>query len=136
MLSSRLFARVSPRDDRAIFVLALAAYVLFSLFDWLTTAVALASGGAEGNPLAASVFASFGDVGLLAFKAVVVAIIIAVLVLIPRRVMSLRVATWIAAVFAVVSAVFVIHNVQAYTSLLDQHHGPTYHVTAPDARLV
>lgn len=136
MLSSRLFARVSPRDNRAIFFFALAAYGLFSLFDWVTTAVALASGGSEGNPIAASVFASFGNAGLLAFKAIVVAVIVLVLVFIPRRVMSLRLATWVAAIFAVISAVIVIHNVQAYASLVQLPHGPTYHATAPAARLI
>lgn len=135
-MSTRLFGRVSQRDNRAIFIGALTAYGLFSLFDWITTAVALASGGTEGNPIAATVFASFGDAGLLAFKALVVALIVAVLVLIPRRIMSLRLATWVAAIFAVIAAFTVIHNVQAYASLLQQPHGPTYHSTAPSARLV
>ena len=136
MVGSRLFARVSTRGGRAVFLFAVTAYVLFSLLDWITTAVALGAGGAEGNPLAASVFSVFGNAGLLVFKAVVVATIIAILVLIPRRIMSLRVATWIAAIFAVVSAVTVIHNAEAYTSLLHQSHGPTYHTTAPSARLI
>lgn len=136
MLSSRLFARVSRRDDRAIFIGALAAYGLFSLFDWVTTAVALGSGGSEGNPIAASVFASFGNAGLLAFKAIVVAVIVAVLVFIPRRIMSLRLATWVAAIFAIISAFIVIHNVHAYASLVELPHGPTYHTTAPAARLI
>lgn len=136
MLNSRLFSRASPRDGRAVFILAVTAYILFSLFDWVTTAVALGSGGIEGNPLAASVFASFGDAGLLAFKGVVVAVIVAILVFIPRRIMSLRLATWVAAIFAVISAVIVIHNVQAYASLVQLPHGPTYHATAPSARLV
>lgn len=135
-MASRLLAPLRPRDSRAVFVLALSAYVLFSLFDWITTAVALAAGGAEGNPIAASVFSVFGNAGLLVFKVIVVAIIIAVLVLIPRRIMSLRVATWVGAVFAVIAAVTVIHNVQAYMSLLDAHHGPAFKTTAPSARLV
>lgn len=136
MVAGRLFSRLSPRDDRVAFLFAAAAYVLFSLFDWTTTALSLGVGGTEGNPLAASVFSMFGNAGLLVFKAVVVAVIIAILVLMPRRVMSLRVATWIAAIFAVVSAVIVIHNVQAYASLLNAPHGPTYHATAPEARLI
>ena len=136
VLNSRLFSRVSSRDGRAVFILAVMAYILFSLFDWVTTAVALASGGAEGNPVAASVFASFGNAGLLAFKAIVVAVIVAILAFIPRRIMSLRLATWVAAIFAVISAVIVIHNVQAYVSLAQLPHGPTYHATAPSARLI
>lgn len=135
-MSRRLFARVSPRDSRVVFIFAVAAYVLFSLFDWITTALALESGGTEGNPVAASIFSVFGNAGLLVFKAVVVAIIIAVLAAIPRRIMSLRVATWIGAIFAIVAAVTVIHNAQAYAALLQVHHGPTYHSTAPSARLI
>ena len=136
MVRVRLLSPVSARDGRATFVLAVAAYVLFSLFDWVTTVVSLAAGGAEGNPIAASVFSMFGSAGLLVFKALVVGLIIAILLLIPRRVMSLRVATWVAAAFAVVSAVTVIHNVQAYGSLVNLPHGPTYHATAPSARLI
>ena len=136
MVRGRFFSPVSARDGRAVFLLAVGAYVLFSLFDWITTAVSLSAGGAEGNPIAASVFSAFGDTGLLAFKTVVVAVIIAILLFIPRRIMSLRVATWIAAIFAVLSAVTVIHNVQAYGSLLHAPHGPTYHATAPEARLI
>lgn len=135
-MNNRLLAPVSRRDSRAVFFFALSAYVLFSLLDWITTAVALAAGGTEGNPIAASVFSVFGNAGLLVFKAVVVAIIIAALMLIPRRIMSLRVATWIGAIFAVVAAVTVIHNVQAYISLLQHPHTPPYHSTAPTARLV
>ncbi|MBV8529365.1 MAG: hypothetical protein JOZ75_13725 [Candidatus Dormibacteraeota bacterium] len=136
MVGRRLFAPVSAREGRAALTVALAAYVLFSLFDWITTAIALAAGASEGNPIAASVFAMFGNWGLLAFKVVVVAAIIAVLTLIPRRIMSPRIATWVAAIFAVVAAVTVIHNAQAYASIVSQPHPPTYHSTAPQARLI
>ena len=136
MVTGRLLGRVSNRDGRAVLLFALFTYVLFSLFDWVTTAVALDAGGAEGNPLAASVFSMFGSGGLLVFKALVVAVILAVLLWIPRRIMSLRVATWVALVFAVLSAVIVISNVHAYGSLVTLHHGPTYHATAPEARLI
>lgn len=136
MVAGQLFSRLSRRDDRVAFAFAVAAYVLFSLFDWVTTALSLEAGGSEGNPVAASVFSMFGNAGLLVFKAVVVAVIIVILVVIPRRIMSLRVATWIGAIFAVVAALTVIHNVQAYASLLDAPHGPTFHATAPYARLI
>lgn len=136
MIGSRLFAPVSKRDGRAVFLFALFAYALFSLFDWVTSAVALGAGGAEGNPIAASVFSSFGDAGLLVFKVVVVAVIMTVLTRIPRRIMSLRVATWVAATFAVVSAITVVHNVAAYASLIHEPEGPTYHATAVSARLL
>ena len=136
MLRKRLLSSVSSRDGRTAFVFVLAAYVLFSLLDWTTTAVALASGGREGNPVAASVFSMFGDAGLLVFKVVVVAVIVAALLLVPRRIMSQRVALYVAAAFAIVAAVTVIHNVQAYASLLQAPHGPTYNTTAPQARLI
>lgn len=136
MVRSRLFARVSARDGRVAFAFVLIAYVLFSLLDWTTTAVALAAGGREGNPIAASVFSGFGDTGLLVFKAVVVAVIVAGLVFVPRRIMSQRVALWLAAAFAVVAAFTVIHNVQAYASLQHVQHGPAYDTTAPAVRLI
>ncbi len=136
MVARRLLAPVSAREGRAALTVTLGAYVVFSLFDWITTAVALAAGGSEGNPIAASVFEMFGNVGLLVFKAVVVTSIIAVLMFIPRRIMSFRIATWVAAIFALVSAVTVIHNAQAYSSLLSRPHTPTYHSTAPLARLI
>lgn len=136
MLRGRLLARVSPQEGRTIFLFALAAYALFSLLDWLTTAQALAYGGREGNPIAASVFAQYGDIGLLVFKGVIVAFIIAVLVLMPRRVMSLRIATYLAVAFAVAVAFTDIHNVQAYAQLLHVHHGSAYSTTAPAARFV
>lgn len=132
----RLVSRVSLRESRAAFIFVLAAYVFFSLFDWITTVVALDVGGREGNPIAASVFSVFGNAGLLVFKLMVIAVIIGVLVFIPRRIMSLRVATWVGAAFAIVAAVIVIHNMQAYVSLQQQPHGPTYHSTAPGARLL
>ncbi|MGH7687162.1 MAG: DUF5658 family protein [Candidatus Dormibacteria bacterium] len=136
MLRRRLLTRVSLKESRIAFIFVLVAYVFFSLFDWITTVIALDAGGSEGNPVAASVFSVFGNAGLLVFKAVVIAVIVAVLVFIPRRIMSLRVATWVAAVFAIVAAVIVIHNMQAYLSLQHQPHGPTYHSTAPEARLL
>lgn len=136
MVAGRLLGPVSIRDGRAVLLFALFTYVLFSLFDWVTTAVALEAGGTEGNPLAASVFSMFGSSGLLVFKALAVVAIVAILLAMPRRIMSLRVATWIAAAFAVVSAVIVISNAHADSSLLAQHHGPTYHATAPAARLI
>ena len=136
MLRSRLLATASARDGRAAFAFVLVAYGLFSLLDWSTTAVALAAGGREGNPVAASIFSGFGDAGLLVFKVLVVAVIIAGLVFVPRRIMSQRVALWVAAAFAVLAAFTVLHNVQAYASLLQAPHAPAYHTTAPEARLI
>ena len=136
VLRRRLLAPVSLKESRAAFIFVLAAYAFFSLFDWITTVIALDAGGSEGNPVAASVFSIFGNAGLLVFKAVVIAVIVGVLVFIPRRIMSLRVATYVGAAFAVVAAVIVIHNMQAYVSLQHHPHGPTYHSTAPAARLL
>ena len=123
----RLLTDTGPRAARWIFWLAVAAFVVFSLLDVVTTSAALAAGGREGNPIAARVFHALGNGGLLAFKSIVVAIIIAVLVLAPRRVLSLRVATYVAAVFAAVMATVVMHNVQAYASLVQRGHACTYH---------
>jgi hypothetical protein len=83
----------------------------------VTTTTALPQGGREGNPLAASLYTQFGPTGLLTFKVLVVALIIGVLVFIPRRVMSQRVAVWVATAFVVVTAVAVIGNVHALASL-------------------
>jgi Domain of unknown function (DUF5658) len=115
------------------FRLVLAAYAFFSLLDWLTTATALPQGGREGNPLAASLYAQYGSAGLLFFKAVVVAFIIGVLALIPRRVMSQRVAVWVATAFVVLTAVAVIGNVHALASLQNGNLQPQ---SFPHARLI
>ena len=118
----RLFTDTGPRMARRVFAIVVSTYVLFSLLDVVTTVVALGHGGREGNPVAARVFAAFGDAGLLTFKVRVVGAIIAVRVWIPRRIMSLRVATYIAAMFAAVAATVVLHNVQADAGLLQHAH--------------
>jgi hypothetical protein len=112
-----LRSEVSLRDRNAAFRLVLMAYALFSLLDWVTTTTALPQGGHEGNPLAASLYTQFGPAGLLTFKVLIVAVIIGVLVFIPRRVMSQRVAVWVATAFVVITAVAVIGNVHALASL-------------------
>jgi Domain of unknown function (DUF5658) len=112
-----LRSEVSLRDRNAAFRLVLIAYAIFSLLDWVTTTTALPQGGLEGNPLAASLYTQFGPAGLLIFKALIVAVIIGVLVFIPRRVMSQRVAVWVATAFVVATAVAVIGNVHALASL-------------------
>src|ERR1700676_4071789 len=84
--------------DRALtdmaFRLVAIGYVAFSLADVLTTAYALANGGRERNPLAASVYTSYGMGGLLAFKAGVVGVIVLTLRFMPRRP-----ACWVGTVF-------------------------------------
>jgi hypothetical protein len=112
-----LRSEVSLNGRNAAFRLVLVAYALFSLLDWVTTTTALPQGGREGNPLAASLYTEFGSAGLLAFKVLTVAVIIGVLIFIPRRVMSQRVAVWVATAFVVVTAVAVIGNVHALASL-------------------
>jgi Domain of unknown function (DUF5658) len=126
-----LRSEVSARDRTMAFRLVLGAYAFFSLLDWLTTATALPQGGREGNPLAASLYAQYGSAGLLFFKAVVVAFIIGALALIPRRVMSQRVAVWVGTAFVVITAVAVIGNVHALASL---SHGPYDVHQVADAR--
>lgn len=112
-----LRSEVSLRDRNAAFCVVLIAYALVSLLDWVTTATAIPQGGREGNPIAASLYTQYGSAGLLTFKALVVAVIIGVLVYIPRRVMSQRIAVWVATAFVVVTALAVIGNVHALASL-------------------
>ena len=112
-----LRSEVSLRGSNAAFGLVLMAYALFSVLDWLTTATALPAGGREANPVAASLYTQYGSPGLLVFKAVVVAVIIGVLVFISRRIMSKRVAVWVATAFVVITALAVVGNVHAFASL-------------------
>lgn len=110
------------------FRLVAGAYATFSLLDWMTTAQALPRGGREGNPIAASLYSEYGAAGLLLFKIVVVSVIIGVLALIPRRIMSQRVAVWVGTIFAVLTAITVIGNLHALASLnggpWDYHRAP------------
>jgi len=106
VLPQRLRAGVSPNDERAVFRFAVLMYVLFSLLDCMTSVVALATGGArERNPLAASLYRGYGAGGLYVFKAVVVAIIVAGLMRVPRRL-----AIWVATAFAAAVALAVYGN--------------------------
>jgi membrane-bound metal-dependent hydrolase YbcI (DUF457 family) len=112
-----LRAEVSTRDRNTVFRFVVAAYALFSLLDWMTTTTALALGGRERNQIAASLYQQYGSAGLLLFKGLVVAVIVAVLVRIPRRIMSLRVAVWVATGFVVITALAVLGNVHALETL-------------------
>jgi hypothetical protein len=103
------------RDTALRFVIV--AYAVFSLADWITTATALALGARERNPIAASLYSQYGAAGLLLFKVLVVTLIVGVLVRIPRRIMSQRVAVWVVTAFVVITAVAVIGNVEALRSL-------------------
>lgn len=128
-----LRSEVSVRDRNAAFRLVLIAYALFSLLDWMTTATALPRGGSESNPIAASLYAQYGSAGLFLFKALVVTFIIGVLVVIPRKLMSQRVAVWVATAFVVVTAVAVIGNMHALAALT---HGNLQPQSFPHARLI
>jgi hypothetical protein len=112
-----LRSEASTRDRKAAFRFVLIVYALFSLLDWMTTARALPQGGQEGNPIAAVLYQQFGSAGLLLFKAIVVTAIIGALVLIPRRLGSQRIAVWVGTGFVVLTALAVIGNAQALTSL-------------------
>jgi hypothetical protein len=102
-----LLSRVSTRQQD-VFAISVAAYVLFSMLDCFTTAIAIASGLAyERNPFAASVYASHGVYGLYLLKFVVLAAIIVGLRMLPRNV-----ATWVATSFTAVVALAVVANVQ------------------------
>jgi Domain of unknown function (DUF5658) len=128
-----LRSEVSLRDRNAAFRLVLIAYAFVSLLDWVTTATAIPQGGREGNPIAASLYSQYGSAGLLTFKALVVAVIIGVLVYIPRRVMSQRIAVWVATAFVVVTAAAVIGNVHALASLQNGNLQPQ---SFPRVRLI
>lgn len=112
-----LRSEASTRDRKAAFRFVLIVYALFSLLDWMTTARALPQGGHEGNPIAAVLYEQFGSAGLFLFKATVVTVIIGVLALVPRRVMSQRIAVWVGTAFVVITAVAVIGNAHALASL-------------------
>jgi hypothetical protein len=116
-----LRADVSARGRNAPFRLILVAYAAFSLLDWFTTVSALPRGGREANPVAASLYLQYGSIGLFLFKAMVVTVISAVLVLIPRQVMSQRVVIWVATAFVLVTGLAVIDNAHALAALW---HGP------------
>jgi hypothetical protein len=112
-----LRSEVGLRGRNVAFGLVLVTYALFSLFDWLTTSTALPAGGREGNPIAASLYTEYGSTGLLVFKTLVVAAIVGVLVFIPRRIMSQRVAVWVTTGFVIATALAVLGNVHALASL-------------------
>jgi Domain of unknown function (DUF5658) len=103
--------RVSDPRSNLAFRLTAAAYIAFSLLDCVTTAEALARGGHERNPLAASLYAHYGVASLFALKAVIVAAIIAVLALLPRRV-----AVWVAIAFSAVVVSAVVGNLHTIFS--------------------
>ena len=100
-----LFTRVTTRQQD-VFAISVAAYVLFSMLDCFTTAVALASGRAyERNPFAASIYGAHGVYGLYLFKFIVVAVIIMGMRILPRVA-----ATWVATVFTAIIALVVVSN--------------------------
>jgi hypothetical protein len=112
-----LSSDVGMRGRDAALRFVIVAYAVFSLADWITTATALALGARERNPIAASLYSQYGAAGLLFFKVLVVTLIVGVLLRIPRRIMSQRVAVWVATAFVVVTAVAVIGNVEALGTL-------------------
>jgi Domain of unknown function (DUF5658) len=128
-----LRAEMIAGGRNAGFRLVLAAYAAFSFLDWFTTVSALPRRGREANPVAASLYLQYGSVGLFLFKAMVVAVISAVLLLIPRRVMSQRVAIWLATAFVLVTGLAVIDNAHALTALW---HAPYDVPLAPGARVL
>jgi hypothetical protein len=105
MLSSRLLSQVETRDRDAAFLFAILMYVLFSALDVMTTVVALREGLRERSALGASLYVQYGAAGLWVAKAAVVALIVAVLAMMPRRV-----AVWVGTAFAVWTALAVIGN--------------------------
>jgi hypothetical protein len=115
------------------FRLVVGAYIAISVLDWTTTATALPQGGREGNPIAASLYSQYGSLGLLLFKGAIVAVIIGVLALIPRRIMSKRVAVWVGVAFVALTTFAVVGNLHALASL---SNGPWDYHPAPGAHWV
>lgn len=107
---SNLFAQVDTAAADFAFWLAAAGYIVFSLADCLTTAYVLARGGHERNPIASSLYASYGIGALFAFKAAVVAVILLTLRYLPRRP-----AVWVATAFTVTVALTVVANLGAFS---------------------
>ena len=106
-----LFTRLTTREQD-VFAISVAAYVLFSMLDCFTTAVALASSRAyERNPFAASIYGAHGVYGLYLFKFIVVAVIIVGMRIVPRVA-----ATWVATAFTAVIALAVVANLQVILS--------------------
>lgn len=104
-VATQIRTRVTTRQQD-VFAIALAAYVLFSLLDCFTTAVALGSGIAyERNPFASSIYASHGIFGLYLLKFAVVGVIIIGLRALPRTV-----AVWVATCFTAGIALAVVGN--------------------------
>lgn len=98
-------ARVTSREQD-VFAISLAAFVLFSLLDCFTTAVALASGRAvERNPFAAAIYGSHGILGLYFLKFAILAVIIVGMRVIPRGA-----AAWLATAFTAAVALAVVSN--------------------------
>jgi hypothetical protein len=106
------WARNIDRHGTSAFQVAALAYVFFGLLDCVTTAVALARGGREGNQFAASLYSSYGLAGLFTLKAIVVALILGILVIVPRRL-----AAWVTTAFASGVALAVVGNLHALTRL-------------------
>jgi Domain of unknown function (DUF5658) len=104
MVRSRLLSRVR---DTALYC-AILTYALFSVLDVVTTLSALGEGLRERNAFGASLYDAYGAAGLWAAKGIVVSLIVAVLVVMPRRV-----AVWVGTGLAVWTALVVIGNLHA-----------------------
>jgi Domain of unknown function (DUF5658) len=105
MLSNRLLSRVDTRERDAAFAFAILSYVLFSALDVMTTIVALDQGLHERNSLGATLYMQYGSAGLWAAKGAIVCLIVAVLVVMPRRA-----AIWVGTAFAFWTALAVVGN--------------------------
>ncbi|MGA8014747.1 MAG: DUF5658 family protein [Candidatus Dormiibacterota bacterium] len=75
----------APSLTGRAFLTAWAAYVVLSGVDCLTTAYALAHHLGENNPIAARLYYQWGAGALWAFKFAVLAVMLPLLALLPRR---------------------------------------------------
>jgi hypothetical protein len=108
MLSDRLLHQVDARDRDAAFAFAILSYALFSALDVMTTIAGLGQGLRERNAWGASLYMQYGSAGLWVAKGAVVALIVVVLAVMPRRV-----AVWIGTAFAFWTALAVVGNLHA-----------------------
>jgi hypothetical protein len=110
IFDAALLSQVDRTSVNFAFWLVAGGYVIFSLVDCLTTSYGLAHGGRERNPIAASLYASYGIGALFALKAAIVAVIVLTLQHLPRRP-----AVWVGVVFAAAMGLVVSANLAAIT---------------------
>lgn len=83
-----------------------ALYIVLSIADFVLTYIGLSAGYSEVNPFAAAAWASFGVLGLLAFKAAIVAVFLRLVIPLWHR----RGARWLGLAGLAILGYTVYHN--------------------------